>query len=116
MTVQKLIDSCRFTVYIKGNLLTNVTGCYAGDVLSLAMSRIQKGQVWVTVQGNVNIAAVAALTEPACIIVAEGRKADADTLAKALEHGITILGTEASVYQTACMLFEQGIGKENEEQ
>ena len=115
MTVQNLIDSFHFTVYTKGSLLKPVTRCYIGDVLSLAMSRIQKGQIWVTVQGNVNIAAVAALTEPACIILAEGRKADADTLAKALENGITILGTEESAYQTACVLFGQGIGKENEE-
>ena len=115
MTVQNLIDSCHFTIFAKENLSKTVTGCYIGDILSLAMSRIQKGPVWVTVQGNVNIAAVAALTEPACIILAEGRKADADTLAKALENGITILGTEESAYQTACVLFGQGIGKENEE-
>lgn len=107
MTVQDFIEKNQLHIFAQGDLSKTVTGCYIGDLLSLAMSRVEAGQVWMTVQGNVNIAAVAALAEPACILLVEGRTADGETVKRAQEQGITILGTALSAYEAACLLYEQ---------
>ena len=84
-----------------------IDGCYIGDLLSLVMSKAEEDQIWVTIQGNVNIAAVAALADLSCVLVAEGRPIDPETKQKATEQGITILGSSASAYEVACLLHEQ---------
>ncbi len=107
MTVKEYAKENGFVYLTKGDLDKEIKGCYISDLLSLAMSRVEEGQVWMTVQGNVNIAAVAALTEPACILLVEGQKASEDTLARAKENEITILQTGRSAYEAACLLYEQ---------
>ena len=44
-------------------------GVYTGDLLSRAMSRVETDCIWVTIMSNVNVVAVATLTEPAAITV-----------------------------------------------
>lgn len=48
-----------------------VTGGYTGDLLSWVMSRAKEGDCWITIMSNLNVAAVAALTDVACVILAE---------------------------------------------
>ena len=107
MTVKEFAEKngMRFLSYGDGDLA--ISGCYIGDLLSLAMSRVEFGNAWLTVQGNVNIAGVAALTEPSCIILVEDRTLDENTEEKAKEQGINILSTELSAYEVACRLYEQ---------
>lgn len=107
MTVKEYASANGFIILSEGDLNKEITGCYISDLLSLAMSRVEEGHVWMTVQGNVNIAAVAALTEPSCILLVEGQKANEDTLARARENGITILQTGRSAYEAACCLHDQ---------
>ncbi|MBR6728567.1 MAG: hypothetical protein IKL80_00260 [Clostridia bacterium] len=107
MTVQEFIDENALKNFTAGDLAREITGCYISDLLSLAMSRVSPGDVWITVQGNVNIAAVAALTEPACILLVDGRTPDETAKQKAQEQGITMLGTELTAYEAACRLYEQ---------
>ncbi|MBE7048040.1 MAG: hypothetical protein E7393_01510 [Ruminococcaceae bacterium] len=107
MTVQEFIEKNNLEIISQGDLGQEITGCYIGDLLSLAMSRVEAGQVWMTVQGNVNIAAVAALTDPSCILLVEGRTADATAVQKAREQEVTVLKTDLPAYEAACLLFEQ---------
>ncbi len=107
MTVREFYERNQLHIFTEGDMERTITGCYIGDLLSLVMSRAEEGQLWITIQGNVNIAAVAALTDVACILVAEGRSIDPDTEAKAKEQGITILGSHFSAYEAACLLHAQ---------
>ncbi len=84
-------------------------GCYIGDLLSLAMSKVQAGNVWITIQTNINIAAVASLTDAACIIIADGLVPDDATVNKANVQDIIILSSEMSAYELAIKLSEMGI-------
>lgn len=86
-----------------------ISGCYIGDLLSLAMANVKEGTVWITIQTNINIAAVASLGDAACIITADGFTADENTVKKANIEGITIFSTELSAYETAKRLAELGI-------
>ena len=50
---------------------------YAGDLLSWVMSHATAGDAWVTIMSNINVAAVASLTEVACVIFAASNPAKA---------------------------------------
>ena len=86
-----------------------IEGCYIGDLLSLAMARVEQGTVWVTIQTNINIVAVASLAEAACIVIVDGFAPDENTAEKANEVGIPILTSEKTAYEIAKGLAELGI-------
>ncbi|MDR1687430.1 MAG: AraC family transcriptional regulator [Clostridiales bacterium] len=80
---------------------TEVNDMYIGDLLSWVMSRAKEGNVWVTIQGHINIVAVAVLTGVSCIIAAEGAPVDADTISKANSEGIVIFTSKLTSFQLA---------------
>ena len=87
----------------------NIKGCYIGDLLSLAMSRVEKDNAWVTIQSNINIVAVASLMEAGCIIVCDGFSPDAGVVERATMQEVTILKTELSAFETAKILIENKV-------
>lgn len=90
--------------HICGSLDKEAAGVYAGDLLSWVMSHAQAGDIWVTIMSNINVAAVASLTEAACVILAEGVQPDAETLQAAAEKDVTFFSDTRSVYQLCCSL------------
>lgn len=110
MNVAELTQKLGFEITAGADGVVNeITGCYIGDLLSLAMARVEEGTVWVTIQTNINTIAVASLQDAACIIIADGFAPDENTAAKANEVDIPILKTEKSAYEIAKCLAELGI-------
>lgn len=110
MTVSELAEKLSLSVSAGSDGLQNeISGCYIGDLLSLAMARVEEGTVWITIQSNINVMAVASLQDAACVIIADGFTADENTAAKANDVGIPILLSEKSVYEIAKSLVELGI-------
>lgn len=105
MQVYELIESLGLEVVTKGED-KEVTGCYIGDMLSVVMSRAEEGNVWLTVQTNVNIDAVAVLTESAAIVIVEGMEPDLETVEKAKAQNITILKSQETAYSLACRIHD----------
>ncbi len=83
-----------------------VTGCHIGDLLSLVMSKAQSGDAWITIQGNINVPAVASLTECAMVIIAEGMKLDENAQKRAQQEGIAIYSSPKSAFALACEIKE----------
>ena len=110
MTVQQLIDALSLTVFSLDDPDRQVTGGYCGDLLSWVMGRAPADGAWFTIMSNVNVAAVAALTDVTCVVLAEGVVPDPPLLDRARAQGITLLGTELSVYRCAVRLGGLGIG------
>ena len=81
-----------------------VKGCYCGDLLSWVMGRAQSGNAWITIMSNVNIAAVASLTDVAVIILAEGVILDESVVAVASQKGINIVSSDVPAFETAMKL------------
>ena len=77
------------------------TGAYIGDLLSWVMGRAQADSVWITIMSNVNIVAVASLTDVSCIVLAEGVTPDEGVCAVAEQKGVNILSSEKSAYELA---------------
>ncbi len=79
-------------------------GVYICDLLSWVMSHAQMGNIWITVQTNINIVAVAHLTEVACIIIPEDINVDAQAIDRANKEGIPILSYHLNSYELACRI------------
>lgn len=100
--VQDLKDSLPLKLLTENtNLNSEITGCYIGDLLSWVMANANNKNVWITVMGNINTIAVAALTNISCIILAENASLDKDAKSKAIEHNIPIFVTNLNSYNIA---------------
>ena len=106
MTVADICKNIRAEV-VCGDVARPFDGVYVGDLLSRAMSHVGENNLWVTIMANANVVAVATLTEPAAVILAEDVALQADALKAATENGITVLRSPLSAYEI-CV----SIGKE----
>lgn len=84
-----------------------ITGGYSGDLLSWVMGRAQSGDAWITIMSNINIAAVAALTDAACIIIAEGVTLDGSITETARSKGINVLSSDKQTFELAGLLYSE---------
>lgn len=110
LTVRELSERCNLQNYTKGiSLDKEIKGVYISDLLSRVMSNTDEGYVWITIQTHINTVAVASLNDLACIIIAESLVPEKNTIDKAIEENIPILGTSFSAYHIACCLCEMGI-------
>ena len=102
MTVNDLAKSLGFRL-LAGQSGTGreAQGCYIGDLLSWVMGRAERGDVWLTVMGNVNAVAVASLKETACIVLVDDAPLDEEARVRADEQGVAVFSTAESAYQTA---------------
>jgi hypothetical protein len=110
MKLQEIVESLALTVRAgHGSLDTEVTGGYAADLLSCAMAGAGKDVLWVTLQGHLNVVAIASLNELAGIIVTESKPVAPDALAKADQERVPILTTELSTFEVVGKLWELGV-------
>lgn len=107
MTVKDIAQKLSLTEVCGGeNNEREVTGCYIGDLLSLVMSKAQQGDAWITVQGNINVPAVATLTDCAMVIVAENMKLDENASKRAQMEEIPVYYSEKSAFELASAISE----------
>ncbi len=107
MTKKEFLKVSDFKVINEGkNLDIEVKAPFCCDLLSIAMSKIPTGAVWVTVMGNINTLAVATLTEVACVILAEGITLDFAALSKAKSEGITVLASDLPIFDAAYGVYQ----------
>ncbi len=91
------------------HLHEEVTGGYAGDLLSDVIAHSRKGNVWLTIQTHPNIVAVASMKELTGIILVGGREPDPETLRKAEEESIPLLVSRLFAFELAGRLYRRGI-------
>lgn len=117
MDVSNLVSALGWSPFgTEPDLAREVTGGYAGDLLSDVMANSAAGTVWITRQVHQNIVAVASLKDHAAIIIVQGNMPDAETLARAAEEGIPLLGSPEGAFETvgrlhALLVREQGGGE-----
>lgn len=100
MVVADMAEALSLKV-LSGDAQREITGCYIGDLLSWVMSHAQSGEVWITIMSNINVVAVASLTDVACVVVAEGAEVDGDVLQTAAQKDVCILQSEKTVFELA---------------
>lgn len=102
MKTSQLIENLELKLITKADYDDReIKGCYIGDLLSWVMSKAKADDVWITVQTNINVVAVAALTEVSCIIVPEDIEVEHSTIDKANQKDIIILGASLDSFNLA---------------
>ena len=104
MTVNELAAACGLEAVLLPDGEREVTGAYAGDLLSWVMGRAHSGDAWITIMSNRNVPAVAALCDAACVVLAEGVQPDEGMAALAAEKGVNVLLSTYGAYETALRL------------
>ena len=108
MKVSELIENLNLTLVTDNNYEDReINGCYIGDLLSWVMGRAQADNVWITIMNNVNIVAVAALADVACILLCEDVKVDQSIIDKANSQNIIIVSSKLTAFELA----EKLVGK-----
>lgn len=107
MTVQEIATKLELEIFGGGKGMgANVSGGYVSDLLSDVMGRAREGELWVTLQSHVNVAAIASLKELSAILLVNGIKPDQNMLEKAVEERIPVLGTGKSTYQITGLMYQ----------
>lgn len=104
MNVKELASVCGFKALCMPCPDREVSGAYAGDLLSWVMGRASADNAWITIMSNINVIAVASLADVSCVILAEGVAPDAQLLETAETKGINILSSAGPAFETAVLL------------
>ena len=110
MTIREVVDSSQLEILAcPEGLEKEVTGGYASDLLSDVIANSKAGNLWVTMQTHRNIIAVATLKELAGVVLINGRIPDPETLEKAREEKVTLLGSRLPAFELVGRLYGMGI-------
>ena len=104
----KLIDLMEKTALIPASpempLTEEFRGVYVGDLLSRAMSRVEEGDLWLTIMNNINVIAVASLADAAAVILCEDVRLTDDALEAACSKGVTVLYSSLGAYELSLVI------------
>ena len=110
MKIADLVENMNLEVIAGKQVLDrDITGGYVSDLLSDVIANAENGNIWITLQIHLNIIPVASMKDISGIIIVNGRKPEAETLQKAEEEKIPILGTKLNAFKTAGKLYQLGI-------
>ena len=109
MTVTELQKALSLTPVALPEGDREVEGVYIGDLLSWVMGRAQADNVWLTIMSNLNIVAVATLSDVSCILLCEGVSLEESVKNTAETKGINVLATDMTAFEAAKRLVELGL-------
>lgn len=104
MTVYELSQNSQFNVLTMPDPDREIKGAYIGDLLSWVMGKAEFDNIWITIMSNINVVAVASLSDVSCVLLAEDVALDDEVLSTAKQKGINILSTPMSAYDAAIKL------------
>ncbi|MBE7053795.1 MAG: hypothetical protein E7391_05930 [Ruminococcaceae bacterium] len=96
---------------INGAYNKKADGIYVGDILSYALVKLKKSNVWVTSQINENVVAIAYKKEASCVILTDGLCLNDEAISLAKEHDINVFSSDKSMYDTIVDLYKTFGGK-----
>jgi len=101
MTVKEMAHKLGYKIInntdpVAEKLDAKVTGVYACDLLSHAMAKVNEGDVWITVHTNLNVIAVASLTNCACVMIPENIDIESQSIERANDKGVVLLSSSKS--------------------
>ena len=82
---------------------------YTCDLLSHVMGKGQADMAWITVQAHMNVIAVAALLDFACVIIPENLPVDEMIVKKAASEDIIIVSCEQTAFELVTLLAANGV-------
>lgn len=105
MTVNELIEKNGLKALSLPDGEREISGVYNCDLMSVVMSKGFSGAAWVTIMANINAVAVAALTDMACIVLADGAAQDELMIEKAKAQDINVLISDKPIFETSLEIY-----------
>ncbi|UCH78006.1 MAG: serine kinase [Candidatus Coatesbacteria bacterium] len=110
MELKKIVDKLGLEVAAGAEHLGRAAqSSYVSDLLSDVMANAGEGTLWITIQTHANIVAVCALHDLAAVVIANGKRPNEETLARAEEEGVVLLLSPQSAFDVAGRLYELGL-------
>ncbi|MBQ6066166.1 MAG: hypothetical protein IJK89_05025 [Clostridia bacterium] len=104
MRVSELIDKYGMKALSLPDPDREIAGGYCGDLLSWVMGRAQQDNAWITIMSNMNVVAVASLSDVSCVILAEGVTLEQGIVDTARGKDVNVLSSEKSAFEIAALL------------
>ena len=104
MTVKELSELTELNVLSLPCPERKIDGVYIGDLLSWVMGRATADNAWITIMSNLNVIAVASLSDVSCVILAEDVRLEDEVLTLAKDKEINVFSTALSAYELAVKL------------
>ncbi|MBP7176008.1 MAG: hypothetical protein KBA53_07295 [Thermoclostridium sp.] len=113
MTVLEFARENGYNLLSSANLAAeiSISGVYICDLLSMAMAGVKDRNLWITVHTNINIVAVASLTNAACVVIPESIPVEETTIKRAEDQGIVLIQAPHDSYEIAIRYFLQSGGR-----
>ena len=109
MKVSELEHLCG-AVCLTGEYQDREIACgYTCDLLSHVMGRGQADMAWITVQTHMNVIAVAALMDFACVVFPESLPVEAAIVDKARQEDVILLSSGQTAFELAALLAANGV-------
>ena len=109
--LQALIEAENMTPEITED--KEITCGYTCDLLSWVMAHGDEGMAWVTVQTHLNVIAVAALADMACVVLPEDIVMEPESLEKAESEGLCVLSSPLTAFEICGRMAAQGVPAHN---
>ena len=106
MKVCELNEKLDLTSHVLTKPDKDISGVYAGDLLSWVMGHADEGNILITIMSNINVLAVASLLDLSCVILSEGVKPDEEFINLAKEKQINIFSSTLDTYSVCTKLYE----------
>lgn len=107
MNLRELVKRLNLKVFSCENLLEReFEGVYVCDLLSDVLGNAKPNQIWITLQTHKNIVAIAQLKQLSAVILVKGLEPNENTVKKAEEEKIILLGSEKETFDLVGELTE----------
>ena len=104
MTVRQLCDNLSLRPLCLPDPDREVTGGYAGDMISWVMGGAKEGDAWVTIMSNINVVAVASLSDASCVVLAQNVVLEEREMKTAAEKGVNVLSSSLPEFELCCAI------------
>lgn len=103
MTIKEMMETMglRLVAGTEEMLDREITGVYCCDLISHAMAKLDSGNIWITVHTNLNVVAVASLTDAACVVVPENIEIEEQSVNRANEKQVIMLSSDKTAAELA---------------
>ena len=110
MKLNKIIERLNLEVRSgPDNPEVEVRNGYVSDLMSDVIANARPGSLWLTVQGHLNVVAVVAMKELAGVVLVNGKRPEEQTLRRARDENLPLMGSRLSAYELVGKLCAMGL-------
>ncbi|MBQ0126177.1 MAG: hypothetical protein KBS59_07655 [Clostridiales bacterium] len=99
MKVNELVEKLGLKTLCLPDPERQVSGAYAGDLLSWVMGRAKADSVWATIMTNINVVAVASLADTSLTVICENSEVSPEIIETAAQKGVNLVRSELPIYE-----------------